>query len=171
MITHEHRNKAREFAAIFGGNGLNENQQVELAAAELAKTGSIATGTEANVCVDISRRQAHGRAKYGTTVAENPLTLREWLQHAYEETLDKAVYLKRAIAEIDAGGGGPQIQWTDLLLWIDAQARMNDREHSRGWNDAMLDFRLKIAGELKTLSAATAVENPNKQHTATQSNT
>jgi len=35
------------------------------------------------------------------TVADNPLELREWLQHAYEETLDKAVYLKRAIDEIN----------------------------------------------------------------------
>lgn len=59
------------------------------------------TGTEADVCADIARRQAHGLAKYGTTVADNPLSLRQWLQHAYEETLDKAVYLKRAIAEID----------------------------------------------------------------------
>ena len=43
-----------------------------------------------------------GIAKYGTTVADNPLSLRQWLQHAFEETLDKAIYLKRAIAEIDA---------------------------------------------------------------------
>lgn len=59
-------------------------------------------GTEAEVCADIARRQAFGKNKYGTTVAENPLSLRAWLNHAYEETLDKAVYLKRAIAEIDA---------------------------------------------------------------------
>lgn len=59
-------------------------------------------GTEAEVCADIARRQAFGKNKYGTTVAENPLSLRAWLHHAYEETLDKAVYLKRAIAEIDA---------------------------------------------------------------------
>jgi hypothetical protein len=59
-------------------------------------------GTEAEVCADIARRQAFGKNKYGTTVAENPLSLRAWLNHAYEETLDKAIYLKRAIAEIDA---------------------------------------------------------------------
>ena len=57
---------------------------------------------EAEVCIEIARRQEHGIAKYGTTVADNPLSLRQWLQHAYEETLDKAIYLKRAIAEIDA---------------------------------------------------------------------
>lgn len=59
-------------------------------------------GIEAMVCTEIAARQAKGVAKYGTTVAENPLSLREWLQHALEECLDQAVYLRRAIAEIDA---------------------------------------------------------------------
>jgi|TARA_R110002167_G_scaffold9119_3_gene41512 hypothetical protein len=59
------------------------------------------TGTEAKVCNDIAARQELGINKYGVTVADNPLELREWLQHAYEETLDKAVYLKRAIDEIN----------------------------------------------------------------------
>ena len=63
---------------------------------------SIRPGIEASVCIEIARRQEHGIAKYGTTVADNPLSLRQWLQHAYEETQDKAIYLKRAIAEIDA---------------------------------------------------------------------
>lgn len=62
----------------------------------------VPTGIEAEVCADIARRQAFGIAKYGQTVADNPLTLREWLQHAYEESLDLPIYLKRAIAEIDA---------------------------------------------------------------------
>ncbi len=57
------------------------------------------TGTEAEVCADIAARQQRGIAKYGVTVQDNPLPLKEWLQHAYEETLDKAIYLKRAIAE------------------------------------------------------------------------
>lgn len=59
-------------------------------------------GIEAMVCTEIAARQSKGVAKYGTTVAENPLSLRQWLQHAYEEALDQAIYLKRAIAEIDA---------------------------------------------------------------------
>lgn len=57
------------------------------------------TGIEKKVCEDIAKRQELGLAKYGTTVEENPLTLREWLQHAYEEALDMAVYLRRAIDE------------------------------------------------------------------------
>lgn len=59
------------------------------------------TGIEAQVCVDIAKRQEFGINKYGKTVAEDPLELRGWLQHAYEESLDKAIYLRRAIAEID----------------------------------------------------------------------
>jgi hypothetical protein len=58
------------------------------------------TGTEARVCADITRRQAVGVAKYGVTVENNPLPLRQWLQHAYEETLDQAVYLRRAMDEM-----------------------------------------------------------------------
>lgn len=60
------------------------------------------TGIEAQVCADIARRQQLGLAKYGTTVAENPLELWQWLQHAYEEALDQAIYLKRAIVEMEA---------------------------------------------------------------------
>lgn len=60
----------------------------------------IPTGIEAEVCKDIADRQALGIAKYGTTVADNPLSLSQWLQHSLEETLDNAVYLKRAISEI-----------------------------------------------------------------------
>lgn len=60
-----------------------------------------ASGTEADVCNDIAKRQAHGISKYGVTVANNPLVHRQWLQHAYEEALDMAVYLKRAINQLD----------------------------------------------------------------------
>ena len=60
------------------------------------------TGIEQLVCDEIARRQQLGIQKYGTTVAENPLQLREWLTHLFEEQLDAAVYTRRAIAEIDA---------------------------------------------------------------------
>lgn len=61
-----------------------------------------ATGIEALVCEDIAQRQLRGLVKYNVSVADNPLTLRQWLQHAYEEGLDQAIYLKRAMIEIDA---------------------------------------------------------------------
>lgn len=57
--------------------------------------------TEALVCVDIRYRQQMGVKKYGVTVAGNPLTQRQWLQHAYEECLDQAIYLKRLLQEMD----------------------------------------------------------------------
>jgi hypothetical protein len=63
------------------------------------------TGIEALVCEEIARRQQLGINKYGITVADNNLSLREWLQHALEESLDQAIYLRRAIAEIDANAG------------------------------------------------------------------
>lgn len=59
------------------------------------------SGIEEMVCEDIANRQALGIQKYGTTVAENQLSLKEWLQHAYEEALDQAIYLKRAIQELE----------------------------------------------------------------------
>ena len=58
--------------------------------------------TEALVCVDIRYRQQLGLNKYGTTVAQNPLELRQWVQHAYEESLDKSIYLKRILQELDS---------------------------------------------------------------------
>jgi len=57
------------------------------------------SGIEALVCDDIAKRQQVGITKYGTTVADNPLTHQQWLQHAYEEALDLAIYLKRAMSD------------------------------------------------------------------------
>jgi hypothetical protein len=58
-------------------------------------------GTEKRVCEDIARRQAFGMGKYGISVEGNPLAVRQWLQHAYEEALDLAVYLRRTMEEMD----------------------------------------------------------------------
>ncbi len=70
---------------------------------ELAALRGEPQGTEARVCDDITERQALGINKYGKTVEQNSASFREWLQHAYEEALDMAIYLKRAIEEIDKG--------------------------------------------------------------------
>ena len=58
-------------------------------------------GTEARVCDLIARRQQTGILKYGTTVAQNPLTLRQWLVHQQEELADALVYCTRAIEQLD----------------------------------------------------------------------
>lgn len=60
--------------------------------------------TEA-VKADLDARHQRGIGKYGTTMADNPLPLRAWLQHAYEECLDQAQYLKRAIIELEKQPG------------------------------------------------------------------
>ena len=52
--------------------------------------------TEA-LCADLRMREARGMQKYGVSVSCNPLSRREWLQHAMEEALDLAVYLRRLI--------------------------------------------------------------------------
>jgi len=59
-----------------------------------------ATGTEAEVCYDIAKRQELGKNKYGMSLDENMLKKVQWLQHAYEECLDQAIYLKKLIKEM-----------------------------------------------------------------------
>ena len=49
---------------------------------------------------EFKRRSALGFRKYGTTLAENNLSLLQWLQHAKEEAMDQVLYLQRAIDEI-----------------------------------------------------------------------
>tara|TARA_R110002020_G_scaffold448924_1_gene661873 strand:+ start:745 stop:942 length:198 start_codon:yes stop_codon:yes gene_type:complete len=53
---------------------------------------------------DLLDRSELGIKKYGVTLDRNDLDLKDWLQHAYEECLDQANYLKRAIKEIENGG-------------------------------------------------------------------
>jgi hypothetical protein len=44
---------------------------------------------------DLKEREAMGIRKYGVSVDDAQLTDDEWLQHAYEEALDFAVYIKK----------------------------------------------------------------------------
>jgi hypothetical protein len=53
------------------------------------------------VIEDLESREQRGLSKYKTTVDRDDLLLRDWLQHAYEEVLDQAMYLKKAIILID----------------------------------------------------------------------
>lgn len=55
----------------------------------------LVSGVEAEVCIEIARRQQFGLAKYGTTVDKNPLSLIEWVVHAKQEAMDLAVYLTK----------------------------------------------------------------------------
>ena len=52
--------------------------------------------------MEIKDRAKKGYAKYGTTMTRQDLSTRDWLQHALEEALDLAIYLKRVIRDLDA---------------------------------------------------------------------
>ncbi|MGI4945872.1 MAG: hypothetical protein ACRYHQ_35815 [Janthinobacterium lividum] len=51
------------------------------------------------VAADIETRAAHGLRKYGVTLERTDLDRQAWLQHAYEEALDLACYLRRLIED------------------------------------------------------------------------
>jgi hypothetical protein len=51
---------------------------------------------------DLLRRSKTGIDKYGVTLDRKDLSMKQWLQHAYEECLDQANYLKKCILEIEA---------------------------------------------------------------------
>ena len=46
---------------------------------------------------DLVSREIKGLETYGTTVDREDYKLKDWLQEAYEESLDKCIYLKAAI--------------------------------------------------------------------------
>jgi len=48
-----------------------------------------------SVIMDLRVREERGLETYGTTMDRKDLTQKEWLQHAYEEALDLALYLKK----------------------------------------------------------------------------
>lgn len=52
-----------------------------------------------SVIMDLKVREEKGLATYGTTMDRKDLSKQEWLQHAYEEALDLALYLKKLISE------------------------------------------------------------------------
>ena len=58
------------------------------------------TGIERLVCEDITERQKFGTQKYGTTIADNPLSLLEWLNHSYLERLDDLLYTRMCIEKL-----------------------------------------------------------------------
>lgn len=82
------------------------------------------SGTEERVCQDIAKRQRLGMSKYGTTVEQNLTSRRETLQHAYEEALDLAIYLKRSIELFDA-------ESADKATWKESGRVMREQRRIR----------------------------------------
>ena len=54
------------------------------------------------VISDLEDREVLGISKYGTDCDRADYALIDWLQEAYEETLDKAMYLQAAIKKIQS---------------------------------------------------------------------
>jgi len=50
-----------------------------------------------NIINDLFEREEKGLKEYLTTMDRTDLTELEWLQHAYEESLDLSIYLKKLI--------------------------------------------------------------------------
>jgi hypothetical protein len=46
---------------------------------------------------DLLSREDKGLKEYGTTMDRTDLSEQDWLQHAYEESLDLSIYLKKII--------------------------------------------------------------------------
>ena len=46
-------------------------------------------------CIEMLERSKVGVEKYGTTLDENDIPIKEWIQHAKEEVMDMANYLER----------------------------------------------------------------------------
>ena len=90
-----------------------DDERAEQGECSFAAPSGSPDGIESEVCADIAARQRKGVAKYGTTVADNPLPLNAWLQHAYEECLDQAVYLKRVMREMENSGIQPNPKGKD----------------------------------------------------------
>jgi len=48
-----------------------------------------------DVVMDMIMREKKGYSEYKQTMDRNDLSHKEWIQHAYEEALDLALYLKK----------------------------------------------------------------------------
>lgn len=94
---------------------------------------------------DLLDRSELGIKKYNTTLDRTDLSSSDWVQHAYEECLDMALYLKRLRKEIFENEKSEWIYDRKIILLnqvINNQEKeidelkkgiYNDRKH-RGWH-------------------------------------
>lgn len=61
----------------------------------------VADPNVSSVIYKMKKRAHEGMMKYGVTTEDNPLELKQWLQHAQEEMMDCAIYLERIMQEIE----------------------------------------------------------------------
>lgn len=107
---------------------------------------------ERNVSL-LRERSAVGVQKYGTTLADNKLPLRAWLNHALEEALDQANYLQAAMAEIDSAKRSlpPLPQYFPDVTNIRADEELRAQQYAQDYARAVLAVapaRESCGGEL-----------------------
>jgi hypothetical protein len=56
---------------------------------------------EDSVCKKIKARSDVGKEKYGVTMEEEILSMREWLVHLQEELMDAAVYVEKLLGMVE----------------------------------------------------------------------
>ena len=56
---------------------------------------------EDEVCKKIQARSEVGKKKYGVTMEEEVLSIREWLNHLQQELMDAAVYVEKVLGMIE----------------------------------------------------------------------
>jgi hypothetical protein len=56
---------------------------------------------EDEVCNKIKARSEVGKEKYGVTMEEEILSMRQWLVHLQEELMDAAVYVEKLLGMIE----------------------------------------------------------------------
>ena len=65
------------------------------------KQQSVSDPIVESVVYDLRTRSDVGIKKYGVTLARDDLSLEQWVQHALEECMDMALYLKRIKVELE----------------------------------------------------------------------
>jgi len=76
------------------------------------------SNTTSRIHKDLIASDIKGANEYGVTVDRQDYSHKDWLQEAYEEVLDTAKYLKRAIDT--SGTSSPHKAAVDILLEVDA---------------------------------------------------
>jgi hypothetical protein len=76
------------------------------------------SNTTSRIHEDLIASDIKGANEYGVTVDRQDYSHNDWLQEAYEEVLDTAKYLKRAIDT--SGTSSPHKAAVDILLEVDA---------------------------------------------------
>ena len=56
---------------------------------------------EDEVCKKIQARSDVGKEKYGVTMEEEILSIREWLNHLQQELMDAAVYAEKVLGMVE----------------------------------------------------------------------